>query len=127
MLRLGSLSETSSFAEHKFRVETDARDGPKEFSQTLQPATVIEGKVVAADTGKPIASAAIRVSGVHVISDQNGHYAANVPPAAGSNSKCFRPKVSRISRSPTKAHIPKGRSRRPKTSSFRAVWCSAAR
>ena len=96
------------FAEHNFRVETDARDGPKEFSQTLQPATVIEGKVVAADTGKPIASAAIRVSGVHVISDQNGHYAANVPPAAGIKLEVFPPEGQPYLAITDKGTYPKG-------------------
>ena len=49
------------FARQRFDVETDFGDGPKEVNLALQPATIIEGRALAADTGQPFAHAVIAV------------------------------------------------------------------
>ena len=80
------------FASQGFRIKTDDMGVPNEFTQTLQPATVIEGRVLAADTGQPIANAVIALSsGVRVRADKDGHYTGNVPPAMGYQVEAFPP------------------------------------
>ena len=80
------------FAEQNFRIQTDDRDGPKEFSQTLQTATVIDGQVLAADTGEPISGTVISMSsGVHVRADDHGHYITNVRFATRYRAEVFPP------------------------------------
>ncbi len=49
------------FAQQRFDVQTDDKGGPKEMSAALQPSTIIEGRVLAADTGRPIPDAVISV------------------------------------------------------------------
>jgi RNA polymerase sigma factor (sigma-70 family) len=49
------------FAQHRYVVEGRDRDAGKEASLALHPSTVIEGRVLAADTGRPIPDAAIAV------------------------------------------------------------------
>ena len=77
------------FAGQSFRIQTDDRDGPKDFTQTLQPAIVVEGQVLAEDTGLPLARAAVTVSGNTVLADEQGHYTANVLPAARYQIEVF--------------------------------------
>ena len=80
------------FAGQNFRIQTDNHDGAKEFSQTLEPATIIEGQVLAADTGEPIKAAVISMSsGAHVRTDAHGHYTANVRPATHYRAEVFPP------------------------------------
>ena len=45
------------FARQGVQIQTDGRDGPMEATLVLQPATIIEGRVLAADTGQPISDA----------------------------------------------------------------------
>jgi RNA polymerase sigma factor (sigma-70 family) len=52
------------FARQKLQVQTDDRDGPKDVSAALQPATIIEGRALTADTGQPIPGAVIAVDSV---------------------------------------------------------------
>ena len=49
------------YARQRFDVETDDREGPKEVNLALQPAMIIEGRALAADTGQPFANAVIAV------------------------------------------------------------------
>ena len=49
------------FARQRFDVETDFGEGPNEVNLALQPATIIEGRALAADTGQPFAHAVIAV------------------------------------------------------------------
>jgi len=49
------------FAQQRIEFQTDDRDGPKEVSAALHPATIIEGRVLAADTGLTIPDAVIAV------------------------------------------------------------------
>jgi RNA polymerase sigma factor (sigma-70 family) len=49
------------FAQQRFELETDDRAGPKEVSAALHPSTIIEGRVLAVDTGRPIPDAVISV------------------------------------------------------------------
>jgi RNA polymerase sigma factor (sigma-70 family) len=49
------------YAQQWLSVPTDDREGPKEITLALQPAKIIEGRVLAADTGQPIPSAVIDV------------------------------------------------------------------
>jgi RNA polymerase sigma factor (sigma-70 family) len=47
------------FAQQRFDVVAASRDAAKEIALALQPATVIEGRVLAADTGNPLPNAVI--------------------------------------------------------------------
>jgi hypothetical protein len=49
------------FAQQRLDLQTDETDGPKEVSVALHPSTIIEGRVLAADTGGPIPNAVIAV------------------------------------------------------------------
>jgi protocatechuate 3,4-dioxygenase beta subunit len=49
------------FARQRIEVKTEDRDGAKEVLLALQPATIIEGQALAADTGQPIPHAVIAV------------------------------------------------------------------
>jgi hypothetical protein len=80
------------FAGESFSIQTDNHDGAKEFSQTLQPATIIAGQVLAADTGEPVPRAVISLSSSeHVRADEHGHYTTNVHPATHYRAEVFPP------------------------------------
>ncbi|SIN70423.1 RNA polymerase sigma factor, sigma-70 family [Singulisphaera sp. GP187] len=49
------------FAQQRFDLEASGRDAAKEVSLALHPAKLIEGRVLAADTGRPIPNAVISV------------------------------------------------------------------
>ena len=49
------------FASGGFQVRTDLGDGPKTVTQALRPAMIVEGRVLAADTGLPIPHALVEV------------------------------------------------------------------
>ena len=49
------------FARQWLSIQTDDGDGPKQATLVLQPSTIIEGRVLAADTGQPIPDASIGV------------------------------------------------------------------
>ena len=80
------------FASQSFRIRTDAHDGAKEFSQALQPATIINGQVLAADTGEPIPGTVISMSaGLRIRADEHGRYTTNVRPATRYQAEVFPP------------------------------------
>ena len=78
------------FARQGIQVKTDARDGPIEITQVLRPATIIEGRVLAADTGQPIPGAVIAVaasrgedggmSTTRFLADEQGRFTVNPSP-----------------------------------------------
>jgi len=49
------------FAQQRIELRTDKTDGPKEVAAALHPSTIIEGRVLAAGTGRPIPDAVISV------------------------------------------------------------------
>ncbi len=49
------------FARQRLNLEANERDEAKEITLALQPATIIEGRAIAADTGQPFPGAAIAV------------------------------------------------------------------
>jgi RNA polymerase sigma factor (sigma-70 family) len=51
----------SRFARQRLEVVTDERNGPKEVTLALQPATIIEGRTLAGDTGQPVSRAVVSV------------------------------------------------------------------
>jgi protocatechuate 3,4-dioxygenase beta subunit len=51
------------FAQQRFHFQAGDRDAAKEVSLALYPPTIIEGRVLAADTGQPIPDAGLTVSG----------------------------------------------------------------
>jgi protocatechuate 3,4-dioxygenase beta subunit len=51
------------FAQQRFIFGAEDRDAGKEVSLALHPATIIEGRVLAADTGRPIPDAVVAVQG----------------------------------------------------------------
>jgi RNA polymerase sigma factor (sigma-70 family) len=53
-----------------FRIPTDAKEGPKEIALALTPGIVVEGRVLADDTGQPIARAIVN----QVRADDRGHF-----------------------------------------------------
>ena len=78
------------FAQQSLRVQTNGRDASKEATMVLEPATVIEGRVLAADTGQPIPTALISVmasrgeigsmSTTRFRADDRGQFTANPSP-----------------------------------------------
>ncbi len=58
------LVRDSRFAQQKLNVQTDGKDAPAEVTLALQPAAIIEGRVLTADTGQPISNAVIAVDSV---------------------------------------------------------------
>ncbi len=95
------------FASGGFQVRTDDRDGPKTVTEALRPAMIIEGRVLAADTGQPIPQALVEVGlgmvilpGGRVVSggggdrhraDNQGHFTANVQPGTNYRVRAIPP------------------------------------
>jgi RNA polymerase sigma factor (sigma-70 family) len=77
-----------------FHVRTDDPDGPKTVTEALRPAIIIEGRVLAADTGQPVPQALVEVGPgllrmpdgsirgggpeARIRADDQGRYSANV-------------------------------------------------
>jgi hypothetical protein len=59
--RAGLVVRDPRFAHQWLFIETDDQSGPKELTLVLQPATTIEGRVLAGDTGQAIPNATIGV------------------------------------------------------------------
>lgn len=81
------------FASGGFQVRTDAGDGPKIVSEVLRPTVIVEGRILAADTGQPIPQALVEVQSLRVTglgmgggkrsqADNQGHFEAHVQPAS---------------------------------------------
>jgi protocatechuate 3,4-dioxygenase beta subunit len=78
------------FARQRLELKTDDRQGPRDVALALQPATIIEGRVLAADTGQPIPNAVISVNASHGMfggwfttkfrADAEGRFTANPSP-----------------------------------------------
>ncbi len=95
------------FASAGFQVRTDGQDGTKTVTQALRPAIIIEGRVLAADTGQPIPQALVQVGmglvtlpGGRVVgggggsrhrADDQGRFTANVQPAGSYRVKVLPP------------------------------------
>ncbi len=63
------------YPRQSLRIPTDARDGPKEVALALRPGIVVEGRVLADDTGRPIGQALVN----HVRADDQGHFTIRQP------------------------------------------------
>jgi hypothetical protein len=59
----------------RFRIPTDAREGPKEVALALTPGIVVEGRILADDTGQPIAQALVN----KVRTDDQGRFTIHQP------------------------------------------------
>jgi protocatechuate 3,4-dioxygenase beta subunit len=68
------------FAPQGLDVATDERDGPKEITLALQPAHLIEGRVLTADTGQPLSDAVIQLGGTKTRADAQGRFRLQLPP-----------------------------------------------
>ncbi len=89
---VGLVAHDPRFAHQWLNVQTDKPDGPKEVTLVLRPSTIIEGRVLAADTGSPIPDAAISVAAsrrqfdsmysTQFRADGQGRYTANPSPGA---------------------------------------------
>ncbi len=74
----------SRFASQNIRIQTDDLGVPKDVVQTLQPANVIEGRILAADSGEPLAGTISIMNlpnSTRVTADDHGRYTANVLPS----------------------------------------------
>jgi len=101
-LSAGLVVHDRRFAQQWLGVETDGRDGQKDVTLAVQPATIIEGRVLAADTGQPIPNAAITVAAgrgpigswyvTKFRADAQGRFAANPSPGAYFHISVFPPK-----------------------------------
>ena len=86
------------FASGGFQVRTDDRDGPKTVTQALRPAMIVEGRVLAADTGQPIPHALVEV-GLNTAeeprhgsrADDQGRFTATVQLAKNYRVRAFPP------------------------------------
>jgi hypothetical protein len=69
------------YAPQGLGVATDDPDGPKHVTMVLQTARFVEGRVLAADTDRPIADAVVQVGGAKFRTDAQGRFRAPLPPA----------------------------------------------
>ena len=105
----------------------------KETTLALEPARIIEGRVLAADTGQPIPNAVVSASALvtneHASgifnakfrADDQGRFAMNPPPATITPCTPSPPAASPTWSRRTSSRGPRGRSRRPTTSSSPAA------
>jgi RNA polymerase sigma factor (sigma-70 family) len=87
---VGLVADDPRFAHQWLNIQTDNPKGPSEATLVLRPSTIIEGRVLAADTGRPIPDAAISVAAsrdeigsmytTHFRADGQGRYTANPSP-----------------------------------------------
>ena len=88
----GLVVHDSRFAHQWLLIKTDDQNGPKELTLVLQPATTIEGTVLADDTGQPVPNATIAISAsrdalgsmyiTRFRADANGRFVANPSPGS---------------------------------------------
>ena len=125
------------FAAQEFRFKPEERDAAKEISLAVEPATIIEGRVLAADTGQPIPDAAIAVAAT--IRRNFGGTVTRPAPTTGragsastptrAMSSCSRsspPTASLICLATSNCPGPRGRSGRRSTSRCSGACRSAA-
>jgi hypothetical protein len=81
------LVDDGRFARHELVVQTTAKGKPEQVEQALEPARMLEGKVVGEDTGKPIGKVLLSMdSGQQHFqewTDEQGRFRFNCPPARG--------------------------------------------
>ena len=116
------------FARQRFDVETDFGDGPKEVNLALQPATIIEGRALAADTGQPFAHAVIAVRAsfrsrpglfdAKFRADDQGRFKVTPFPGDRFRISVFPPRVNLTRPAGWRLPGPPGMSGRKLTSSF---------
>ena len=122
-LRHASTSATPASPSQRFDLEADDRDDAKEVTLALQPATIIEGRVLAADTGQPIPDAVISVTGQlrHVRRDVHDQVPRRRPGTVPDQSlrrattsalRVHPPRASPTWSGRTSSPGPRGRSRR---------------
>jgi RNA polymerase sigma factor (sigma-70 family) len=90
--RAGLIVRDHRFAQQWLSIDTGDRPGPNEMTLALQPATTIEGRVVADDTGQPVANATIAISAsrdemgsmynTRFRADGDGRFVANPSPGS---------------------------------------------
>jgi hypothetical protein len=91
-MRAGLVVHDPRFAHQWLFIKTDDQENPKELTLVLQPATMIEGCVLADDTGLPIPNATIAVAAsrdeldamytTRFRADKNGRFVANPSPGS---------------------------------------------
>jgi RNA polymerase sigma factor (sigma-70 family) len=101
-LSAGLVVHDRRFAQQSLGVETDGRDEQKDVTLAVQPATIIEGRVLAADTGQPIPNAAVTVTAsrghnggmlmTKFRADGQGRFTANPSPGDYFHISAFPPK-----------------------------------
>jgi len=89
------------FARQRLELKTDDRQGPKDVALALQPATIIEGRVLAADTSQPIPHAVISIAASYGMfggmfttkyqADAQGRFTANPSPGDYFRMSAFAP------------------------------------
>jgi RNA polymerase sigma factor (sigma-70 family) len=88
------------FAAQGFRIQTDDRQAPKAFTLALKPATIVEGRALADDTGQPMPHAVVNVASgenemslerARFLADDQGRYTANVAPGKFYRIQTFPP------------------------------------
>ena len=90
------------FAQQILHIGDANTDGSQKIVMALQPATVVEGRTLAADTGQPIAKTFVEVissqqelaretSMARVQSDSQGRFTANVAPSKYFEIRAFPP------------------------------------
>ncbi len=126
------------FARQDIRFDADRNAVPKDKETTiaLQPATIIEGRALAADTGKPIPDAAIIVESVserggwrtsRFRADDQGRFQVNPFPAGRFRVRAFPPEASPICVPAWSSPGPRAPSRRRSKSSYPSASRSRAR
>src|SRR5207237_1132526 len=89
------------FATQTIPVHTDDREGPKDLTYALEPAAIVEGRALAADTGRPIPRAIVSVgsslhfffsgAGPHFPADAQGRFTAYVKPGQYFSVRAYPP------------------------------------
>jgi hypothetical protein len=90
------------FAQQILHIGDANTDVSRDLVLALQPATIVEGQTLAADTGRPITKTIVEVSSrqqelsvatskARVLSDAQGRFTANVPPGNYYQIRAFPP------------------------------------
>jgi hypothetical protein len=99
-LTVGLSVRDRRFADQWLTIKTDGRDAPKEITLALQPATIVAGRVVGADSSQPMPGALVEVSssqdpmllsGSRFRADDQGRFTANVAPGRYYRIQAFPP------------------------------------
>jgi RNA polymerase sigma factor (sigma-70 family) len=77
-LDVGLKIDDPRYAPQTLRVAAGNREGPTEVTLTLAPARTVEGRVLTADTGRPLAGTIVSIPPSRVRTDADGRFRANV-------------------------------------------------